>query len=186
MEDSILQDMRLDGENGTVKQHEWKGYYYDISCGGDIVSKKGAILHRWTKWNSDGSMTTETGGAVQMSRGMYTGHSTLVYGVQWDAVMRWIYNDASLRGYLTDSSEKGNYSGSVINTGSNSSYQMKNIFDMAGNLWEWTMEACDTAARVGRGGIYDRSGSYGPVSRRINYSPDYSNGYFGFRVALFV
>ena len=119
------------------------------------VSQKGVNVYNDIKW---GSMTDETGGAVEKARNFDTqsGHtnvtSTLVYGVQWDAVMRWISKDDSLKGYLTNSSGKGNYSGDLNTiTGSNDNYQMKHIYDLAGNVYEWTMEAHSPGYRVSRG-----------------------------------
>lgn len=107
-------------------------------------------------------MTTETGGAVEKARNFSaeTNHtnvtSTLVYGVQWDAVMKWISEDKDLKGYLIDSTGKGNYSDSnstnnPAKTGEVNTYQMKNIYDLAGNVSEWTMEAGNTDLRSYRG-----------------------------------
>ena len=107
-------------------------------------------------------MTDETGGAVEVARGFAGEHdyesvtSTLVYGVQWDAVMRWISTDNSLKGYLEDSSPIGNYqdrddTNNPAKAGAVKEYQLKNIYDMAGNVFEWTMESYDTSYRVLRG-----------------------------------
>ena len=138
-----------------------KGFYigrYEAGNDGsnNAVSKKGVNVYNFKKWGN--SMTDETGGAVEKARNFDTqsGHtnvtSTLVYGVQWDAVMRWISKDDNLKGYLTDSSDIGNYSGSFNSkTGSNDKYQMKHIYDLAGNVSEWTMEANSTSDRVNRG-----------------------------------
>ena len=131
-------------------------------------------------------MTDETGGAVEKARGMYPGKSTLVYGVQWDAVMKWISKDDILAQYLKDSIGKGNYTSNLSPTGSNPEYQIKNIYDMAGNVWEWTMEANYTNLRVRRGGDYTNSGSDFPVAHRNNSLPDNSFPSVGFRVALYV
>ena len=47
-----------------------------------------------------------------------------------------------------------------------------NIYDFAGNCWEWTQEAYSPHYRVSRGGIYDDSGSNYPASyRRLNNIP---------------
>ena len=132
-------------------------------------------------------MTDEKGGAVEKARGMYPGKSTLCYGVQWDAVMRWISKDSNLSQYLTNSEERGNYNTSNrIPTGSVEKYQMKKIYDMAGNVWEWTMEASNTGNRVIRGGEYLYTGSDIPVTNRSSDYPYYSYSNFGFRVALYV
>ena len=96
-------------------------------------------------------MTVETGGAVELAknfdteRGYISVTSTLIYGVQWDAIMAWIdpaYKTGSCESdsFVRDSTEKGNYSGSLAKTGSNVNHAVKNIYDLAGNVLEWTME----------------------------------------------
>ena len=162
----------------------------------EVLSKKNKFVYNYIGWNNDGTMTGETselGGAVEKARNFSTqsGHtnvtSTLVYGVQWDAVMRWISEDGDLARYLTNSDGKGNYNtSSTIPTGSNPEYQLKNIYDMAGNVYEWTMEAYSTAYRVNRGGGCDDNGSNGPVSLRFYGSPGSSAPGVGFRLAFFV
>ena len=79
--------------------------------------------------------------------------SRMIWGCQWDAIMLWMLDsdDTSVQTYVTDSTNKGNYSGSRINTGSNSSYEVNGIFDLAGNCWEWTQEAYGTNNRASRG-----------------------------------
>ena len=155
-----------------------------------LVIKKNATVYNDIKWGN--SMTDEKGGAVEKSRGMYPGKSILCYGVQWDAVMRWISKDTSLVQYLKDSTGKGNYndedsSNNPAKTGSNPAYQMKNIYDMAGNVWEWIMEAYNPYGRGRRGGVYGDPGSDYPVTyRSYNYDPSTSNNDIGFRVALYV
>ena len=162
----------------------------------EVLSKKNKFVYNYIGWNSDGTITGETlelGGAVEKARSFSSesGHtnvtSTLVYGVQWDAVMRWISEDENIAGYLTDSRGKGNYNtSSTIPTGSNPEYQLKNIYDMAGNVWEWTMEAGSTGGRVYRGGVYFGYGSIYPVSHRSSHSPDSTYPSIGFRLAFFV
>ena len=162
----------------------------------EVLSKKNKFVYNYIGWNNDGTMTGETselGGAVEKARNFSTqsGHtnvtSTLVYGVQWDAVMRWISEDGDLARYLTNSDGKGNYNTeSSIPTGSNVEYQLKNIYDIAGNVWEWTMEANSPGYRVLRGGSYNYTGSGHPVSLRFLNSPDNTNPFVGFRLAFFV
>ena len=161
------------------------GRYEAGNDNGKVVSKKNATVYNSIKWGN--SMTDETGGAVEEAREMYPGKSTLVYGVQWDAIMRWISKDSILSQYLTNSTVKGNYNNSnPITTGSNPAYQIKNIYDMAGNVWEWTMEAYNTYSRVVIGGDYNNTGSVFPVTYRDNNYPNNSNNNIGFRVALYV
>ena len=150
-----------------------------------LVIKKNATVYNNIIWGN--SITDEKGGAVEKARGMYPGKSTLCYGVQWDAVMRWISKDSNLSQYLTNSEERGNYNTSNrIPTGSVEKYQMKKIYDMAGNVMEWTMEAFINYSRVCRGGNYYYTGSDYPVTNRGYGYPRESNNHLGFRVALYV
>ena len=115
--------------------------------------------------------------------------SSMIWGSQWDATMRWMYNSGNeeKKKYTYDSRGKGNYSSdSPIATGSIEAYAVNNIYDMAGNVYDWTIEANDTSYRVPRGGCCDSYGSDYPASNRDNYSPRYSGDNYGFRVALYM
>ena len=98
--------------------------------------------------------------------------SSMIWGSQWDATMRWMYNSGNeeKKKYTYDSTGKGNYSGTngnqPIATGSIEAYAVNNIYDMAGNVNDWTIEASFTSHRVGRGGYYRNNGNSGPASIR--------------------
>ncbi len=139
--------------------------------------------------------------------------STLCYGIQWDAVMNFmdsnysngVYNEDS---YVKDSTNKGwyedNYNSTTNgNTVTNPNYKtgidliysasptviankQKNIYDMAGNMIEWTMEAYDTSNRVYRGGSYDKDGLERPASRRINNNVIIYTNTIGFRITMYM
>ena len=143
-----------------------KGFYigrYEAGNDGsnNAISKKGVSVYNNIKWGN--SMIDETGGAVEKARNFDTQSrhtnvtSTLVYGVQWDAVMRWLSKGTSEeQGWLTNSTGKGNYydndnTNNPAKTGSNDNYQMKHIYDLAGNVSEWTMEADSADHRGVRG-----------------------------------
>ena len=118
--------------------------------------------------------------------------SSMIWGSQWDATMRWMYNSGNeeKKKYTYDSTGKGNYSGTngnqPIATGSIEAYAVNDIYDMAGNVSDWTIEANYTSYRVPRGGCCDSYGSDYPASNRDNYSPRYSGDNYGFRVALYM
>ena len=161
-----------------------------------VVSRQGAYVYNYISWSEN--MTSDQGGAVQKAKefarenGYETVTSTLIYGVQWDAIMQWIDSgykneDGTLTSFVADSTGKGNYENSVATTGSNAEYAVKNIYDLAGNVYEWTMESYNTNIRVYRGGGYGVSGSYFPASvRNIYYFPYGSFPNVGFRVALYL
>lgn len=146
------------------------------------VIKKNKFLYNYITWGK--SMTDETGGAVQIARSLYE-NSILCYGVQWDAIMRWINQDTSINYVLEDSSTKGNYdeTGNLIKTGNYEEYQIKNIYDLAGNVSEWTMESYGTTQKVIRGG---QSGETDNVTFREASDLNSKSGLIGFRIALFL
>ena len=110
--------------------------------------------------------------------------STMIYGCQWDETMSWL----NKCGYNTDtdSSSWGNYSGSPINTGSVSTYKANEIFDLAGNYYDWTQEAYSTNYRVCRGGYCSYSGSSVPAAARSYYNASVSVGYDSARATLYI
>ena len=114
--------------------------------------------------------------------------TTMIWGCQWDAVMRWMYNsgDNDKETYTYDSTGKGNYSFSRKVTGSDLLYAVNNIYDMAGNVVDCTIEAIRTDHRVIRGGNYLSDASNNPASDRRSVSPSFSDAAFGSRLALYM
>ena len=118
--------------------------------------------------------------------------TTMIWGCQWDATLRWMYNsgNAEKKKYTYDSTGKGNYSGTngnkPIATGSVEEYAVNNIYNMAGNVWDWTIEAIFTDYRVTRGGDCFGDASSFPSSYRGDNSPMLSYSSYGSRVALYM
>ena len=93
--------------------------------------------------------------------------------------------------YVRDSTGQGNYldddsTNNPGNTGAKEEYKIKNIYDLAGNVMEWTMESYNTGKRVYRGGSYNLPGSQNPSSYRSYGSPDFTIPGIGFRVTLYL
>jgi len=121
----------------------------------------------------------------------------MIWGCQWDVTMNWLISSGAKTSdeVNKDSSTWGNYNnynaannytegtagyeknaGSPQNTGSSENWKANNIYDLAGNVWEWTQEAGNTNGRAGRGGCYNLHGSNYPASNRANNSPVSSDG----------
>ena len=169
----------------------------------NVVEKQGVNVYNNVKWSANGEMqetTGATGGAVELARNFDTANnyisvtSTLIYGVQWDAIMQWIdpaYKTGTCASdsFVANSDGKGYYNASApTTTGSSDNYAVKNIYDLAGNVAEWTMESYGTTFRVTRGGPYYDAGSDYPASTRNTYYDPPSSSYdaFGFRVTLYL
>ena len=118
--------------------------------------------------------------------------TSMIWGCQWDATMRWMQTstNSEVANFPTNSTGKGNYKdtngNSSIPTGSNSSYSVNNIYDMAGNVEDWTIEADNTYSRVLCGGFYSSTGLTSPASSGYSGVPTYSRSYDGCRSTLYV
>ncbi len=74
----------------------------------------------------------------------------------------------------------------LITTGGTERNSVLNIYDLAGNEFEWTLEKSTATycPSVYRGGSYDYNGSNYPVSYRYDLSTSYSHDHISFRPAL--
>ena len=117
----------------------------------------------------------------------------MIWGCQWDVTMNWLISSGAKTSdeVNKNSSTWGNYSnyntannytegtagyeknaGSPQNTGSSENWKANNIYDLAGNCYEWTQEANYTYSRAYRGGNYVYNGSNSPASDRLINDPD--------------
>lgn len=140
-----------------------------------LVIKKGVAPFNNVPWGDDmDNIGTE--GAVYLSKSIYANSSsvtsTLIYGCQWDAMCRFIEDS-----YRTTPKKDG-----VGLTGGIGSDKSKNIYDLAGNCYEWTMEARGTW-RSHRGGC---AGYEVPVYYRSSTIVADRAGYYSFRPALYI
>ncbi|MDO4392578.1 MAG: hypothetical protein Q4C11_05730, partial [Clostridium sp.] len=116
----------------------------------------------------------------------------MIWGCQWDVTMNWLISSGAKTSdeVNKDSSSWGNYSNTSVkaddgttelkangksaklNTGKTTFTMVNNIYDLAGNCWEWTQEAFGTFRRVRRGGNCSVNGSNESASNRYGVNPD--------------
>ncbi len=144
--------------------------------------------------------------------GKYGVVSTLCYGIQWDAILEFVkdethgvvdsttwgnYSENKLtikrttaqyfnNAQWVDIPDGGYYKSTakLLTTGADDSFAAKNIYDIAGNCWEWTMEV-KSSSRVNRGG---GSNSGEPASSRDtrSFMPKDCLDNFTFRPSLYI
>ena len=74
----------------------------------------------------------------------------------------------------------------LMTTGAYKKANVYNIYDMAGNLVEWTMEGYSSFYRVCHGGYFYNNGGSFPVASRFNCAPTNALSYNGFRPSLYI
>ena len=138
------------------------------------------LYQRQREWSTRNNITSAT--------------SAMIYGSQWDQVLIWMRNidNPNVAGakFIRNSTGKGwfdNNSDDIRQpTGTLPAAKVRNIFDMAGNVWDWTQTVLATANRANRGGsLYDTAANF-PVSSRVNGGPILSNTYVGSRLQLYI
>ena len=116
--------------------------------------------------------------------------SKMIWGIQWDLACDFISKKGEQKS-IKDSTAWGNYKDSTGNaavmdgttkkygskqvTGYSEYWKANNIYDIAGNCYEWTQEADDTCYRANRGGAYYFNGSSYPASGRSSSNAGNSN-----------
>lgn len=131
----------------------------------------------------------------------------MIYGSQWDRILEW-YVESGSKTYsdLSDSYSWGNHYNSsfkytsssgtvttkysnynvIIPSGSTEYTKANNIYDIAGNVWDYTLEAYSSFGRMIRGGYSYQYAYVYPARERYHYYPYYSYSYFGVRAALYI
>ena len=155
------------------------GFYigrYELTADG---TKPGAVLTK-TNWYNLYAKCKE------LSKANSNTISRMIWGAQWDVTCNWLEDS----GYnITDSTSWGNYKnsngnaavegyGAKQNTGYSEYWKANNIYDLAGNFYEWTQEANYDDFRAFRGGYYLYDGTKNPVTSRSNFSDSPTNDYF--------
>ena len=144
--------------------------------------------------------------------------SSLLFGVQWDLVLKYLETKGTTQYELKTSSTnwgnfysipwditnasskyskdgtswtKGAYGNKNINeaillsTGASDMFARQGIYDIAGNVYEWTLERATSAFQTYRGGGYGNTDKTMADSRASGYYSSISSKAVGYRVALY-
>ena len=135
--------------------------------------------------------------------------TSMIWGSLFDETLEWIIGtgDKARVELSTDSTSWGNYNNStfkyynsagaltntrnrnaytIIPSGSTERNSANNIYDLCGNVMDWTLEGNGSNFRYYRGGNYLSYGYNHPAHYRYNYNPYYSSNGVGFRSYLYV
>ena len=171
---------------------KYGGFYvsrYDISKGADGMPQSVAGAEPWVFVTFDEAQnlasTMETGAAL---------HSHMLYGAEYDTVLAWFINSSArtLAEVAEDSTVWGNHWNTenapqcVVTTGSNEAWSTNGIYDLAGNVDEWTQERSGNSMVIVRGGNYNYEGSFCPAAYRCGMHKFRSFNNTSFRVALYI
>ena len=123
-----------------------------------------------------------------LNRGKYAQYGQL--GNEWknfDSALGSIVVSNETTGKMKKTEQSSDSNSILITTGGTEQSKVMNIYDIAGNVWEWTLEKTSITINpcAYRGGSYSYAGSNGPAAYRNYTSTDGSYDSLGFRVSLF-
>ena len=203
----FLNQLEKEFNNMVASVEKYGGFYIgryetgNINQDTPVIQKGNTNISSQTWYNMYKRCKNIKGANTNVETGM-------IWGNQWDRTLMWLIETGSKtkEQIADDSTSWGNYynatfeyvnsSGSTatknegsstrIPTGSAEYTKANNIYDLAGNVRDWTMEAYSTSNRVYRGGYYSSNGDDNPADYRSNGNPTYSVSSYGCRSALYI
>ena len=204
--EDFLMEMEIDFDKMLNSVATYGGYYIgryetgDLSQATPVIKRINTDIAKqtwYTMWKKARKLTGTSAG-VQM-----------IWGIQWDETMKWLI-DTGEKTYAEvgkDSTSWGNYynnsftyytntSKSTATKASRRSVRIlsgayeganaNNVFDLAGNVYDWTLESDGSGtgfSRYCRGGYYGYGGYAASRGNSGPYSSDYN---VGLRCALYI
>lgn len=194
-EDIYSESLNTELKNQSKSVNKYGGFYisrYNISC--HFVPNEGIqpkSVKGYMPWGNIGRNLAKKVAEIFLCDESTKSH--LTYGAEYDSIMAWLIESKSktLEEVAFDSSDWGNYIDSANSakefmiTGSRKSWKANNMYDIAGNVDEWTQEM-DGKYTVIRGGTYDEEGSMLPANARSSTGAIHTTPTTSFRVALYI
>ena len=156
--------LTLKGNNNNITTMMITGSLWDETL--DWIVSSGAT-------NSEGTTLTY----------QLVGSNSTTFGNYYNATFNYIAKDAEMP---TATETKAISTSTRIPAGSAEYTKTNNIYDMAGNVWEWTTEAYSAYDRVCRGGGYYSYGYSSPMAVRDVNVPAATTVTYGCRAALYI
>ena len=203
----FLNQLEKEFNNMVASVEKYGGFYIgryetgNINQDTPVIQKGNTNISSQTWYNMYKRCKNIKGANTNVETGM-------IWGNQWDRTLMWLIETGSKtkEQIADDSTSWGNYynatfeyvnsSGSTatknegsstrIPTGSAEYTKANNIYDLAGNVRDWTMEANSTFYRVYRGGGCIDNGDDVPADSRYSYGPTCSSLLYGCRSALYI
>ena len=208
--EDFLMEMEIDFDKMLNRVATYGGFYIgryetgDLSQATPVVKRMNEDLGNqnwWQMWKKAKKLSGTSAG-VQM-----------IWGTQYDQTLKWLI-DSGAKNYSeigVDSTSWGcysnrdlvyykdtlknigayrkHYNSRKIPSGGYDGANANNIFDLAGNVMEWTQEYQyyrNESCRNYRNGYYSSPGSSYPAAYRYSQEPDESYDYTGLRCSLFI
>ena len=168
------------------------GGFYVSSCIASQRYSRPIFVKSAMPWTSVGSLYRAETLAKNYATPSMDVASCLPNGAVYDTIFKWLIQTraASRKKLMYDSTTIGNYWNSpnsmrtIQLTGSREIYCLNGIYDIAGNVFEYSNEFCSDSSIVLRGGDYGFYGPACPAIRRFCDTP-ISQRPVGFRVILY-
>lgn len=203
---NFKEQLQKEFENMIESVKIYGGFYIGRYETGNLSQTKAVVQ----KYNTDiGNQTWYTQYKLSKTIGANNNVTTsMIWGCQWDETLRWMQasTDEKVKNFPTNSASYGNYNdntleykesengetktqvtaSSIIPTGGSEATMINNIYDMAGNMWETTMQATLTYARICRGGAYADNSTWVAYRKVPGYGPDKKVTEIGSRSTLYI
>lgn len=201
--ESLAKQYVNDYDNMVSSVKKYGGFYigrYELSGTAESGSQKKSKVLRGQTWY-DAYNTCMTFDKENVN-------SSMIYGSLWDATMSWLAKSGVQVGYTGNTTSGcGNFyeedvtvknSNTTINVKNSNNYieletgattytKTNNIFDLCGNLYEWTQEAAGTGGRVVRGGSHGyKDANYEYMANRGYNYPDAINSEYSSRPCIYI
>ena len=205
--EDFLMEMEIDFDKMLNSVATYGGYYIGRYQAGDLAQATPVVKRMnsdigsqnwWQTWKKARKLSGTSAG-VQM-----------IWGIQWDETLKWLIDtgEKTYAEIASDSTSWGNYynnsftyytntsrstatknlgSSVRIPSGAYEGANANNVYDLAGNVRDWTLESYDSGYRYFRGGFYNTDGNYNPAAYRDYYFPSISNyDNIGLRAAMYI